>query len=108
MRQFSFSIGGSANLMPPTEKNLAAPSAPPYQVQNPLRRRLEDAVEDVFHAALVRGDIASAEDLLGVMESIEVRGRLRFQSERKGTSVMIGRARNELASCKARRRSRTG
>lgn len=108
MRQFSFSIEGSVNLMPPTEINLEARSPPLYQAQNALRRRLEDAVEDVFHAALVRGDLASADDLLSVMENIQVRGRLRFRSERKGTPLMIDRARNELASRKARRRPSTG
>jgi hypothetical protein len=73
-------------------------------VQNWLRRRLEDAVEDVFRAALQRGDLASAEDLLGVMENMHARARLRFKAERHGTAQMIERARKELESRKARRR----
>jgi len=84
------------------------PSLPPDHVSSPLRRRLEDAVEDVFHAALRRGDLASAEDLLGVMENIHTRGRLRFQIERKGTTLMIDRAHNELAARKTRRRPSAG
>jgi hypothetical protein len=100
MRRLSFGIGGGANLSPFGEK---APTAPP-QVQNWLRRRLEDAVEDVFRAAMQRGDLASAEDLLGVMESMHARARIRFNAERKGTAMMIDRARKELDSRKSRRR----
>jgi hypothetical protein len=85
-----------------------APSVAPYQVQNWLRRRLEDAVEDVFRAALQRGDLASAEDLLCVMESMHARARVRFQSPRHGTALMIERARKELESRKARRRPGAG
>jgi hypothetical protein len=72
-------------------------------VQNWLRRRLEDAVEDVFRVALQRGDLASAEDLLGVMESMHARARIRFNVPRLGTAQMIERARKELESRKARR-----
>ncbi|HEY3845778.1 MAG TPA: hypothetical protein VGL95_01545 [Acetobacteraceae bacterium] len=80
-----------------------APSPPTYRVQNWLRRRLEDAVEDVFRVALQRGDLASAEDLLGVMESMHARARIRFNVPRLGTAQMIERARKELESRKARR-----
>lgn len=108
MRQFSFSIDGSAHFAPPAQNNREALPPPPFQGRNPLRRRLEDAVEDVFHAAVMRGDLASAEDLLGVMENIQVRGRLRFRSERKGSPLMIDRARNDLAARKTRRRPGEG
>ncbi|MGA3398753.1 MAG: hypothetical protein ABSC95_06005 [Acetobacteraceae bacterium] len=104
MRRMSFGLGGGVKLTPLGEKNQAAPSAPPYQVQNWLRRRLEDAVEDVFRAALQRGDLASAEDLLGVIESMHARARVRFNAPRRGTALMIERARKELESRKARRR----
>ncbi len=103
MRDFSFAINRSAHMMGPGEKNQQTDASVEYQVNNPLRRRLEDAVEDVFHAALQRGDLASAGDLLGVMESMHARGRVRFQVERKGSPLMIARARNELVSRKARR-----
>jgi hypothetical protein len=106
MRRLSFGIGGGVKLTPLGESQAAAP--PPYQVQNWLRRRLEDAVEDVFRAALQRGDLASAEDLLGVMESMHARARVRFNSERRGTALMIDRARKELEARKARRRSAHG
>jgi hypothetical protein len=106
MRRMSFGIGGGTRLTPLGESS--QPSPPPYQVQNWLRRRLEDAVEDVFHAALQRGDLASAEDLLGVMEGMHARARVRFNSERRGTALMLDRARKELESRKARRRTGPG
>ncbi len=106
MRRMSFGLGGGAKLTPLGENNQASP--PPYQAQNWLRRRLEDAVEDVFRAALQRGDLASAEDLLGVMESMHARARVRFSSERRGTALMIDRARKELESRKSRRRTGPG
>jgi len=100
----AFGIRGAPNLTLLGEKSREAPSPPPYQVQNWLRRRLEDAVEDVFRAALQRGDLASAGELLGVMESMHARARVRFGAERKGTAMMIDRARKELEARKARRR----
>ena len=100
----SFGIGGAANLAATTEQRNAAAGTPAYQAQNWLRRRLEDAVEDVFHAALQRGDLASAEDLLGVIENMHTRARVRFKAERKGTAMMIERNRKELESRKSRRR----
>jgi len=100
----SFGVRGAANLTAFGEKYQAASSPPPYQVQNWLRRRLEDAIEDVFRVALQRGDLASAEDLLGVMESMHARARVRFHAERHGTALMIDRARKELEARKARRR----
>jgi hypothetical protein len=99
-----FGVGGRANASSPGQKNQSGPAHPPYQVQNWLRRRLEDAVEDVFRAALQRGDLASAEDLLGVMESMHARARIRFNAERHGTALMIARARKELESRKAKHR----
>ncbi|HUB14075.1 MAG TPA: hypothetical protein VMB34_19145 [Acetobacteraceae bacterium] len=104
LRRMSFGIGGTARLSPLAENRLGAAAEPPYHAQNWLRRRLEDAVEDVFRAALQRGDLASAEDLLGVLENMHARARLRFKSERKGTVAMIERARKELEARKTRRR----
>src|SRR6202041_3346868 len=98
MRGFSFVIPRSVKLCPLGQEATVPPA---YEAQNPLRRRLEDAVEDVFRAAIERDDLASAQDLLGVLESIHARGRVRFQSERKGTPLMIDRARNWLGSRKA-------
>lgn len=108
MRRMSFGLAGGAKLTPHGEGRQTEPSPPPFQVQNWLRRRLEDTVEDVFRAALQRGDLASAEDLLGVLENMQARARVRFKSERRGTALMIERARKELDARKARRRGGPG
>jgi hypothetical protein len=109
MRRMSFGLGGGVRLSPLGENNSPEGSPPPpHQVQTWLRRRLEDTVEDVFRAALLRGDLASAEDLLGVLENIQARARVRFRAERRGTALMIERARKELEARKARRRPGPG
>ena len=106
MSRMSFGLGRGVKLTPLGEKGPAEPAAPPpYQVQHWLRRRLEDTVEDVFRAALQRGDLASAEDLLGVLENMHARARVRFHAERRGTAQMIERARKELDARKTRRRA---
>jgi hypothetical protein len=105
MPRMSFGLGRGVKLTPLSDKGQSeAGPPPPYQVQNWLRRRLEDTVEDVFRAALQRGDLASAEDLLGVMENMHARARVRFHAERRGTALMIERARRELETRKTRRR----
>ena len=57
MRRMSFGLGGGVKLSPLQQKSQATPVAPAKQMQSWLRRRLEDAVEDVFRAALQRGDL---------------------------------------------------
>lgn len=105
MSRMSFGLGRGVKLTTLGEKGEAeAAPPPPYQVQSWLRRRLEDTVEDVFRAALQRGDLASAEDLLGVLENMHARARVRFHAERRGTALMIERARKELEARKTRRR----
>jgi hypothetical protein len=104
-RRFSFVMPSSVRLQPAGQ---AATIAPAYEAQHPLRQRLEDAVEDAFCAALERDDLACAQDLLGVLESIHARGRIRFRATRQGTPLMIDRARNRLASRKARLRPGAG
>jgi hypothetical protein len=105
MPRMSFGLGRGVKLTPLGGKGQAdLGHPPPYQVQNWLRRRLEDTVEDVFRAALQRGDLASAEDLLGVLENMHARARVRFRAERLGTALMIERARKELETRKTRRR----
>lgn len=103
MRKLSFGIRSGADLSSIVGRNQSATHAAP-QMQSWLRRRLEDAVEDVFRLAMQRGDLASAEDLLGVMESMHIRACLRFNAERRGTVVMLERARRELEARKAARR----
>jgi hypothetical protein len=101
-RSMSFGIGGNARFSPPAEDRIG--HGPASQMQSWMRRRLEDAVEDVFRAAMQRGDLAAAEDLLGVMENMHARAKVRYQAERRGAAVTIERGWKELEARKARRR----
>jgi hypothetical protein len=103
MPRMSFGVGSSANLSSVVDDPRAGHRAGP-QMQSWMRRRLEDSVEDIFHVALQRGDLASAEDLLGVMENMQARAKVRYNSDRRGTAMMIERCRTELAERKSRRR----
>ena len=92
-RGFSFVIPSSVKLRPPGHQ---APVPPANDAQHALRQRLEDAVEDVFRAALQRDDLAAAQDLLGVLQSIHARGRVRFRANRQSTPLMIDRVRKRV------------
>jgi hypothetical protein len=67
-----------------------------------LRRRLDDRVSDVFHAACVSGDLMAAEKLLDVLEDMHTRRRRSYANDRRqiddGTVV---RARLELERCRS-------
>ena len=108
MRPFSFSIDRSANFRPRPDSGVGPTSVAAYARSDPRRRRLEDAVEDVFHAALRHGDLASAEELLGVIEGMATRHRLGFRGERRSTRAMIERARGEMAARRMKYRAGPG
>lgn len=105
MPRMSFGVDHTANLSSIVEEQRQHRTP---QMQASPRRRLEDAVEDIFHVALQRGDLASAEDLLGVMENMQARARVRFHAERRGTALMIERCRKELEVRRTRRRFGAG
>ena len=67
-----------------------------------LRRRLDDRVSDVFHAACVSGDLIAAEKLLGVLEDMHARrGRAYGNERRQVDDSAVVRARVELERCRA-------
>ena len=67
-----------------------------------LRRRLDDRVGDVFHAACVSGDLVTAEKLLDVLEDLHARRRQRHANERRQIDdEPVRRARQELERCRA-------
>ena len=61
-----------------------------------FRRRLRDRVEDLFRDACVTGDLATAEELLGVLENMQKRRQATGQDRRAGDSPFTA-AREELA-----------
>ena len=67
-----------------------------------LRRRLDDRVSAVFHAACVSGDLLSAEKLLELLEDMHERRRRSFANERRHIDdQMVVRARQELERCRS-------
>jgi hypothetical protein len=69
------------------------------QVQGVLRRRVSDAVEDAFHRACLAGDIATAGDLIGVLEGMGQRGHTIPAGERRLLPGRLQRLRRELERC---------
>jgi hypothetical protein len=88
------------------------PQLPPPQVtlsnvvrdrmNRALRRRLSDRVLEVFQEACVSGDLATAEELLAVMEAMQQR-RQAASGDRRLSQSDLENARGELASRKADR-----
>jgi hypothetical protein len=76
--------------------------------QQPVKGRLEDAVRYACEVALLRGDITTAEDLLGVLENMQARDRIRFQNDRRRANDFIDRARQDVEARKSTRRARFG
>lgn len=67
-----------------------------------LRRRLDDRVSEVFLAACVSGDLATAEKLLEVLEDLYARRRRKFGDERRQIDDgLVVRARVELERCRS-------
>lgn len=78
---------------------LAQPKIPDSRlgrINSAFRRRLDDAVEDVFSRACLSGDLETAGELLHVMENMHQRRIKAFGSDRRINDEMIVRARREL------------
>jgi hypothetical protein len=61
-----------------------------------FRRRLRDRIEDLFQDACVSGDLATAEELLTVLENAQ-RRRTPTEGERRIDDASFAKAREELA-----------
>jgi hypothetical protein len=66
------------------------------QVRRSLRRRIDDAVEDVFQRACLTGDLDTAEELLAVLESMRARRISMYGRNRRINDDDIVRLRTEL------------
>lgn len=62
-----------------------------------LRRRLDDAVEQVFRQALLNGDLDTAGELLDVLSAMHDRRQQKFGSERRINDDLLRKARDDLA-----------
>jgi hypothetical protein len=72
------------------------------RINRVLRRRLSDRVSDVFDEACISGDLATAEELLAVLEAMHTR-RQALVGERRLSADDMVRAREQLAARKAER-----
>ncbi len=78
---------------------LSAPRMPAERldrVHQTLRRRLDDAVEDVFQRACLNGDLDTARALLQVLEGMHERRQAKYGSNRRLNDDVLRRARTEL------------
>ncbi|MDR3535288.1 MAG: hypothetical protein P4L71_02190 [Acetobacteraceae bacterium] len=67
------------------------------RVNQALRRRLDDAVDQVFRQACLNGDLDTAKELLAVLVSMHDRRQEKFGSERRISDDTVRRAQEELA-----------
>ena len=101
----SFGLGRATRLSAPETEPWPAANAQPAQ---PVYRRLRltDAIYEAFQRALSHGDLATAEDLVNVLEAQDERTRIRTRLERRGPSALLESARQELQAKKAARQQR--
>jgi hypothetical protein len=79
---------------------LSEPSVPYARlerVSQVLRRRLDDAVEDVFNRACLNGDLDTASELLEVLKNMHARRQARVGQERRINDQLVLRATAELS-----------
>lgn len=72
-----------------------------------FRRRLRDRIEDLFQDACVSGDLATAEELLNVLENVQ-RRRTPSAGERRIDDASFAKAHEELARRKRAAEQRKG
>jgi hypothetical protein len=91
MRTFGF-IGSKS----PRLHETPIPGARLARVNQALKRRLDDDVEDVFNRACATNDLESANDLLALLEKWHARRSASYGRERRITDANLQRARKEL------------
>ena len=93
-------LGFRNTRMVPVEQHM--PPRGLVTVLRSLRRRLDDRVSDVFHAACVCGDLVAAEKLLDVLEDMHTRRCRSFANDqRQIDDDPVRRARRELERCRS-------
>jgi hypothetical protein len=66
------------------------------RVNQSLKRRLDDDVEEVFHRACATNDLLAATDLLALLEKWHARRSASYGRERRISGAGVLRARKEL------------
>jgi hypothetical protein len=91
MRTFGFISGRTKPL-----HEVQIPGARLARMNQALKRRLDDDVEEVFHRACATNDLESAADLLALLEKWHAKRSSAYGRERRITGVNLQRARKEL------------
>jgi hypothetical protein len=101
MRTFGFMLKKSSGFSEPR-----IPSARLARVNQSLKRRLDDDVEEVFNRACTANDLEAAADLLAVLEKWHARRSASYGRERRISGAAVLRTRRELERLGAIRASR--
>ena len=91
MRTFGF-IGGKTR----SKNEIEIPGSRLARVNQSLKRRLDDDVEEVFSRACASNDLESATDLLNLLEKWHLRRAANYGRERRISGANVARARKEL------------
>ena len=91
MRTFGFMSNRNAK-----SNEVQIPSARMARVNQSLKRRLDDDVEEVFNRACATNDLEAANDLLSLLEKWHTRRSAHYGRERRVSGVGLQRARKEL------------
>jgi len=91
MRTFGFLVNKSTSL-----HEVHIPGARLARVNQSLKRRLDDDVEEVFHRACATNDLEAASDLLVLLEKWHARRSASYGRERRLSGASLQRARKEL------------
>jgi|SRR5580698_8495638 hypothetical protein len=91
MRTFGFLVNRSSSL-----HEVHIPGSRMARVNQSLKRRLDDDVEEVFNRACATNDLEAATDLLTLLEKWHARRSASYGRERRISGVSLQRARKEL------------
>ena len=91
MRTFGFLVNRASSL-----HEMRIPSARLARVNQSLKRRLDDDVEEVFNRACATNDLEAAGDLLALLEKWHVRRSASYGRERRISGANLARTRKEL------------
>ena len=83
------------------EPSTAIPAGRMDRLRQSFRRRLSDAVEEVFHRACVENDLRTAAGLYAILEDIHIRRvKAHGSNERRISDEALIKARAELDRCR--------
>ena len=91
MRTFGFLLSKNSGFSEPW-----IPGARLARIQQSLKRRLDDDIEEVFHRACTANDLEAATDLLTVLEKWHERRSASYGRERRISGAALLRTRREL------------